>query len=366
MAITNGIAYTGNRAMVYDDNQNGGKKEKPAVQQAPVTAAEEEKKTTPVYVQQAAATTASTPNYDRTVPAGTTVDPALQAQYQNAMAALEQKKNGTPTYDNRYDADIQSLYQQITGRGPFQYDSKTDPLYQQYVQDYTTQGKMAMRDTMGRAAALTGGYGSSYAQSVGQQQYDQYLQRMADILPETYGMALDAYNAEGNRLQQNLSTATALEQSDYGKYLDALNQHNIDMDRAQSDADTWYNRMTAAEKENYNRQQDAYSRLVSLMSTGYKPTKEEYNSVGLSEAQGEAIRGAYMPAPVTTVVYRDSKNNSSNTGNMSAYQMGVNLAGKITAKDLKKNQYYQNLTAEQKRQIYQGLVDSQKLSMFDK
>ena len=252
---------------------------------------------------------ATTPNYDRTVPTvfGDTVDPNLQAQYQNAMQTLEQMKGKAPTYGSQYDAQIQDLYQQIIGRGPFKYDQKVDPLYQQYVQDYTTQGKMAMRDTMGRAAGLTGGYGSSYAQAVGQQQYDQYLQKMADILPETYGMALNAYNAEGDQLNSKLATTTGLEQSDYNRYLDALNQHNLDVQRAQTDADTWYERMTADEQKNYNRQLDKYqlqkeyyNRLMGLISAGYTPSKEDYAAAGLSEAQGAALRAQYAPAPASS------------------------------------------------------------------
>ena len=36
-------------------------------------------------------------------------------------------------------------------------------------------GRLAMMDSMGRAAALTGGYGSSYAQSAGQQAYQKQM-----------------------------------------------------------------------------------------------------------------------------------------------------------------------------------------------
>ena len=252
----------------------------------------------------AVTTTAAAPDYsmyDRTMP--TTTDPELLSQYQNAMAALEQMKGQAPTYGNQYDAQIQSLYQQIIGRDPFKYDQKTDPLYQQYVQDYVMQGKQAMRDTMGRAAGLTGGYGSSYSQAVGQQQYDQYLQSLADILPQTYGMALDAYNAEGNRLNQNLSTTMGLEQSDYAKYLDSLNQYNIDLDRAYSEEGTWYDRMKRSEQETYNRQNDYYNRLVGLIASGYTPSKDDYAAAGLSEQQGEVLRAQYAPAPATSTSY---------------------------------------------------------------
>ena len=46
-------------------------------------------------------------------------DPQLQAQYQNAMAALEQMKGKAPTYGSQYDQQIQGLYSQIIGRDKF-------------------------------------------------------------------------------------------------------------------------------------------------------------------------------------------------------------------------------------------------------
>ena len=299
-----------------------------------------------------------------------TADPQLQMQYQNAMAALEQMKGKAPTYGSQYDAQIQDLYNQIVGRGPFKYDSKTDPLYQQYVQDYAMNGKMAMRDTMGRAAGLTGGYGSSYGQAVGQQAYDQYLQKMADILPETYGMALDAWNAEGDRQAQNLALTQQMEQNDYNRYLDELQQHNIDLNRAQTDADNAYNRMIQADetaygravdqynrdlteaerkygrevdeynrllqenKLSYDRSMDAYDidvanrkynqsaqdayydRLLGLMSVGYTPTAQDYANAGLTVAQGQAIQKAYTASPeAPKVIYRTK---SADDGNQTA------------------------------------------------
>ena len=244
-------------------------------------------------------------------------DPQLKLQYENAMAALEAAKGKAPTYGSQYDAQIQSLYQQILGRDKFKYDSKTDPLYQQYVQDYTQQGKMAMRDTMGQAAGLTGGYGSSYGQAVGQQQYDAYLQRMADILPQTYGMALDAYTAEGDRIQQQLDTTRALEESDYGRYLDRLSQYNREYDQALDAEQLAYSRMTDADKTAYNRaldaydiaqneeqlkysrSQDYYDRLLGLMSMGYNPTAQEYADAGLTTSQGMLLRKQYLDSQNT-------------------------------------------------------------------
>ena len=189
-------------------------------------------------------------------------DPDAKLRYESALAELEALRDAAPRYDSRYDEQIRSLYEQLTSRGPFRYDSATDPLYQQYRQSYVQLGQNAMRDTMGQAAGLTGGYGSSYAQSVGQQQYDAYLRRLADVLPETYGMALQSWQAEGQDLQRRYSAAAALEQSDYERYLDELAQYNRAVDRARSDLDTAYERQFAEDERAYRRAVDDYKRRL--------------------------------------------------------------------------------------------------------
>ncbi len=200
-------------------------------------------------------------------------DEEARKRYEEALRALEELQKTQPQYDNRYDDQIQALYAQIAGRGPFRYDSATDPLYQQYRQSYARQGQMAMRDTMGQAAALTGGYGSSYSQSVGQQQYDAYLSRLADVLPETYGMALNAWTAEGKELQQRYDAAVSLEQSDYARYLDELGQYNRELDRARGDAQEAYERKRAIEEEAYRRAVDDYNRRIAAEKLAYQREK---------------------------------------------------------------------------------------------
>ena len=82
-----------------------------------------------------------------------------------------------PAYAGTWDQPMEELYGRLTSRPAFSYDAGKDPLYQQYRDSYIQQGKLAMKDTMGQAAALTGGYGSTYGQAVGQQSYDAYLQK---------------------------------------------------------------------------------------------------------------------------------------------------------------------------------------------
>ncbi len=207
-------------------------------------------------------------------------DADAKLRYESALAELEALRDAAPRYDSRYDGQIRSLYDQLTSRGPFRYDSATDPLYQQYRQSYVQLGQNAMRDTMGQAAALTGGYGSSYAQSVGQQQYDAYLRRLADVLPETYGMALDAWKAEGQDLQRRYSAAAALEQNDYERYLNELAQYDRRLDRARSDLDTAYERQFAADERAYRRAVDDYNRRRDEEESAYRRQKDSAASSG--------------------------------------------------------------------------------------
>ena len=102
--------------------------------------------------------------------------------------------------------------QAYLNREDFQYDLNGDALYRQYKDRYTQLGKAAMQDTMGQAAALTGGYGSSYAQSVGQQAYNSYMQQLGDVVPELYQLAYDRYRDKGDRLYKTYQSWALLEQ----------------------------------------------------------------------------------------------------------------------------------------------------------
>ena len=139
-----------------------------------------------------------------------------------AEAMLNQQLANKPSaYQSQYQASLDDIINRILNREKFSYDLNGDAIYQQYKDQYTQQGKMAMMDTMGQAAALTGGYGNSYAQQVGQQTYQGYLQNLNDIVPELYQMAYDRYNQEGNDLYNQYSLLGTQEEQDYGRYRDS-------------------------------------------------------------------------------------------------------------------------------------------------
>lgn len=104
---------------------------------------------------------------------------------------------GTGVTQDPYAAQANALYQQLLNRGPFRYDLQGDMLYRQYADQYSQLGQQAMRDTMGTAAGLTGGYGNSYAQMVGNQAYQGYLGQLNAMVPEFYDRAYQVWQDEG-------------------------------------------------------------------------------------------------------------------------------------------------------------------------
>ena len=147
-----------------------------------------------------------------------------------AEALLQQQLSNKPgEYQSTWQEQLNDTLQQILNREKFSYDLNGDMLYQQYKDQYTTQGKLAMMDTMGQAAAMTGGYGNSYAQTAGQQAYQGYLQQLNDKVPELYALALDKYNQEGQAMYDQASLMAQMEDQEYGRYRDTLSDYYTDL-----------------------------------------------------------------------------------------------------------------------------------------
>ena len=132
-----------------------------------------------------------------------------------------------------WQGQINGIIDRIMNREDFSYDVNSDALYQQYKDQYSTLGKLAMQDTMGQAAGLTGGYGSSYASTAGNQAYQSYLSQLNEVVPELYGMARDQYNQEGQDLYNQYGLLTDQENQDYGKWVDQYNQWASERDHLQ-------------------------------------------------------------------------------------------------------------------------------------
>ncbi|MBQ7486792.1 MAG: hypothetical protein IJT77_04825 [Clostridia bacterium] len=131
-------------------------------------------------------------------------------------------------YQSRYETQISGLYDQIMNRPAFSYDASRDPLFQQYRNQYIRDGQRAMQDSIGASAALTGGYGNSWAATAGYQAYGQYLKALNDKLPELQKQAREAYDAEGKALTDKANLTLNLDNREYGWYRDAMNDWQFD------------------------------------------------------------------------------------------------------------------------------------------
>ncbi len=140
----------------------------------------------------------------------------------------EEKKRFTSPFDEVGKA----LYEEWASRPAFSYDVGSDPLYAQYRDRYVTEGKRAMQDTMGRAAAATGGYGNSFAVSAGQQAFDASLSDLADVVPELYALAYDRYETEGDELLRRIDVAGEFAERDYERYRDEVEDERYEEEQA--------------------------------------------------------------------------------------------------------------------------------------
>lgn len=291
-----------------------------------------------------------------------------QEAYQNAIAQATTgtpqsavDANGKPIYAGTYEGQLADTYNKIQNREDFKYDVNADPLYQQYKDQYVQGGKLAMRDTMGKAAALTGGYASTYGQQVGQQAYDSYLQNLTNQIPELYSQAYSKYADEGNQLLNQYNMLGNLRDTEYSRYRNELGD--------------WENeRAWQAQQEQaaFTKQQQLWSNLYTAIGqTGYVPTDDELNAAGMTRAQANALKAMWDKANTPVAVgggWSSPGSTPPDGSNKSAYQVGVDI-GKTYGQNAALaylNQNKDDLTKQQKRSVYQGIVDSAKLAYIDK
>lgn len=181
-----------------------------------------------------AGTTATAPYTPATGNGYTPSDTVNQAQ-----ALLQQQMAAKPgAYQSTWNEQLNEMIDKILNREEFSYDVNSDALYQQYKDRYIQQGQMAMMDTMGQAQTATGGYGNSYAQSVGQQAYQSYLQELNNVIPELAAQAYDRHAQEGQEMYNQYALLSNQEETEYSRYQDSLNAYYAELDRLQNQYNT--------------------------------------------------------------------------------------------------------------------------------
>ena len=200
--------------------------------------------------------------------------------YTNGL--LAQLSSGRTSYTDQ----IKELMGQIQNREKFSYDVDNDVLFQQYLASSMASGKTAMQDTMGQASALTGGYGSTYATSAANQQYNAYIQDAYNNLPEYYQMAMEAYQMEGDEMYNQLAM---LNQADSTEYQRMYNSWQANFDNTQSMYNRAYGEFQDSIGNAYNSANlqlnehgqifdQAYKSYMAVADNAQQMYQNEYNS----------------------------------------------------------------------------------------
>lgn len=198
---------------------------------------------------------------------------------------MSDKKKELEEYYSPYTQLSQDALNKWQNREDFKYDLDSDAIYNQYKNNYMNQGKLASKDVMGQASALTGGYANSYMQTVGNQAYQGYLQKLNDIVPELQQNAYNKYLQEGEDLYKQWQLMSSLENQDYSRYLDKQSQANW---QTQFD---YQKEQDALAQENWQKQFDAdeaYRKWqmskASSGSGGKTTTNVAYDNGNVSQA----------------------------------------------------------------------------------
>ena len=160
---------------------------------------------------------------------------------ESAVNAANLAKQNQALKPADWDSELMSknkleAYDAWKNRADFSYDVNGDALYQQYKDQYMNQGRLAMMDTMGQASAMTGGYGNSYAATVGNQAYQGYLQKLNEVVPELYSMAYNMYQQEGEDLKYAYEVARDDYNTKYGEWAYSLGFWQSEQNRLDQNA----------------------------------------------------------------------------------------------------------------------------------
>lgn len=230
--------------------------------------------------------------------------------YNRLQETLTQK----PGFQSKYESKLDELYNQIMNRDKFSYNFNADPMYQMYKDQYTQSGKRAMEDTMAQAQIANGGYGSSYAQSVGQQTYQNYLQDLNKMLPQLRNQAYQEYQDEANRQLQQYNLTSDAYNREYGQYRDFVSDWQSDRSFNQSayqdernfDYNQFNNERNYWNQEYWNEKNAEQSNSQAADATNWQNSFSETNSQSQTDTYSKQVTDSSFWQNTNTSNWSDS------------------------------------------------------------
>lgn len=251
------------------------------------------------------------------------------ATYRSKLEEIAEQIANYAPFSSRYDSELNNLYAQQKNGNPYQsqidsyagqlanfernnqnwknaqnynqqlnnfkYDPNSDNLYKQYAQTYTRNAQKAADDTMGMAAARTGGLAGSYAMTAANQTYNNIMNQLNDKVPELAQLAR-------SNLQSNYERNLGLSDKEKASLQGMLNTYsNLGatrlselqrlIDNARGLRSDEYNQKYVP---GYNRTKDSYSSYSTLENMAMQDEQLEWEKEKWAEEM--ALRQAEAAA----------------------------------------------------------------------
>ena len=194
--------------------------------------------------------------------------------------------SGKPSFDYSYDPEMRALIDQILNSNLA--DWKQGDQYAALKDQYAANGEMGMNDLLGQVSSRTGGLASSYAASVANQEYNDWMSKLEQA-------AQEMYQQDRSDKLNNLGVLNDAYSREYGEYADQLNQWNTDRNFAYQQAQDALSNQWKQKEWDYNMSQDEYNRLAqqadNLAAYG---DFSGYKALGYTDSQINKMRQAYQ------------------------------------------------------------------------
>lgn len=248
-----------------------------------------------------------TPGQQITYPTVENVD-ILQGLVNNGFNTSDA---GRPSFDYTYDSEMRALIDQILNSNLA--DWKQGDQYSALRDQYATNGQMSMADLLGQVSSRTGGLASSYAASVANQEYNDWMSKLEQA-------AREMYKQDRSDKLNNLGVLNDAYSREYGEYGDKLNQWNTDRNFAYQQAQDALANQWKQKEWDYNMSQDEWNKAAQQaeMMASYGDFSG-YKALGYTDSQIESMRQAYQIA-------QTAKAKSGRSGEKKSGDSGMKLS----------------------------------------
>ena len=143
-------------------------------------------------------------------------------------------------YNRKWAKALDSLVDAYMFRDSFSYDPESDIRVKQMRSNTMRSAALAMEDAEARAAVLSGGYGNSYAASVGSAAYSRAVESIMDKEAEYLAEAYERYKSEGSDTERKIAMLSEFDSAEYERYADALSRADAAYaDEYERDYEAW-------------------------------------------------------------------------------------------------------------------------------